>query len=97
MKICYITVQVPYGKGEEFILEEMLEIKQQGIDLLIIPRNPPREIFHKESEKILEDAIWLPLIDFKILKIFLTTLFTKVSIWNILGIIIWHFQYLAGC
>lgn len=90
MKICYTTAQIPYGRGEEFILEEMLEIKQQGIDLLIIPRNPPREIFHKESEKILENAIGLPLIDFKILKVFLTTLFTEVSIWNILGIIIWH-------
>jgi len=90
MKICYITAQVPYGKGEEFILEEMLEIKQQGVDLLIIPRNPPKEIFHKESERILENAIWLLLIDFKILKVFLSALFTKVSIWNILGIIIWH-------
>jgi len=45
MKILYITTQPPWGKGETFILEEMLEIEQhQRLDLLIIPRNPSKKI-----------------------------------------------------
>ena len=84
MKIAYITAQTPWGRGETFILEEMLEVKRQGIDLLIIPRNPPKEIFHKESEGLLEDSLWLPLINFKMVINFLKVLFTTVSLWKIL-------------
>ncbi len=84
MKILYITAQTPWGKGETFILEEMLEVKHQGIDLLIIPRNPPKEIFHKEAKELLENAIWLPLINPKIIIYFLGSLFTNFSIWKIL-------------
>lgn len=88
MKICYITAQTPWGKGETFILEEMLEIKNQGTDLLIIPRNPPKEIFHKEANKLLENAIWLPLINWGMIIGFLKTLLTKSILWKTLGVII---------
>lgn len=84
-KILFITAQIPWGKGESFILGEMLEIKRQGINLLIIPRNPFREVFHKDAKELLENALWLPLLNFKILKNFLGKLFTKLELWKILG------------
>jgi glycosyltransferase involved in cell wall biosynthesis len=90
MKIVYITAQTPWGRGETFILEEALELKRQGIDLLIIPRNPPKEFFHKEGEEVLENAIWLPLINFKIIIVFLKKLFTTISSWKILWDVIDH-------
>jgi len=88
MKIVYITAQIPWGRGETFLLEELFEIKRQGVDFLIIPRNPPKEVFHKETHELLENAVWLPLINFKMVISFLKTLFTTVSLWKILGIIL---------
>jgi colanic acid/amylovoran biosynthesis glycosyltransferase len=88
MRICFITTQSPFGIGETFILEEMLEVKRQGIDLLIIPRNPSKEIFHKEGKKLLGNVLWLPLINFKILSVCLITLLTNTTSRKILKIII---------
>jgi len=88
MKILFITAQMPWGRGETFILEEMLEVKNQGVDLLIIPRNPPKEIFHKEANELLKNAIWLPLIDFKMIINFVKALFTTVSFWKIIRIML---------
>lgn len=84
MKILYITAQTPWGKGETFILEEMLNMKYQGVNLLIIPRNPPKEIFHKEAIKLLENAVWLPLINLKMIIIFLVSILSKPCLWKIL-------------
>ena len=88
MKIVYITAQTPWGKGETFILEEMLEIKRQGIDLLIIPRNPPKGVFHKEANELLKNAVWFPLINFKMAISFLKALLTKIFLWKILGVLV---------
>jgi len=68
MKVAYITAQTPLEKGETFILEELIELKYQGVDLLIISRTPIREIFHKEAESLINDSICLPLINGKICK-----------------------------
>lgn len=84
MKILYITAQTPWGKGETFILEEMLNMKYQGVNLLIIPRNPPKEIFHKEAIKLLENAVWLPLINLKMIIIFFISILSKPCLWKIL-------------
>lgn len=87
MKICYITAQAPFGIGEAFILKEMLETKYQGVDLLIIPRNPSKEVFHKDSKELLESTIWLPLINLGMIFCFCRTLLTKIALWKILGTI----------
>ena len=57
MKIAYITAQVPYGRGETFIIDEMLVIKEAKVDLLIIPRSPTKEVFHPEAQTLLENTI----------------------------------------
>jgi len=88
MRLLYITAQIPWGRGETFILEELLEIKKREINFLIIPRNPPKEIFHRDAESVLNNAIWLPLINFKIIIAFWTALLTKIISWKILGVII---------
>ena len=88
MKIIYITTQTPWGRGETFIPEELLEMKRQEVDFLIIPRNPPKEIFHRDAKKLLENSIWFPLINFKIIVSFLKTFFTRIPFWKILENII---------
>lgn len=86
MKIVYITAKIPWGGGETFVLEEMLELKRQGINLLIIPRNPPKEIFHKDTKGLLKNAFWLPLINLKIIFVFLYSFLIKKSLWKILSV-----------
>jgi glycosyltransferase involved in cell wall biosynthesis len=81
MKIAYITAKTPWGAGEAFILEEMIELKRQGIDLSVIPRNPPREIFHNAAKNFSDNAVWLPLFDFKIGGFFLKSLFLNNLVW----------------
>jgi len=88
-KIAYITAQVPYGQGETFIIDEMLAIKKAGINLLIIPRTPMKKVFHREAQSLLSDTIWLPLLNFKIIFIFLISLIVKPYLLKILISIIW--------
>lgn len=90
MNICYITVQSPWGKAESFLVEEMLEVKHRGVDLLIIPRNPPKEVFHEEAKELLENAVWLPLINLRMVGVFFKALLIRASLWKILGHIVRH-------
>jgi len=77
MKLLYITAQAPYGRGETFVIDEMLAAKEVRRNLLIIPRNPTKEVFHQEARSLLSNTIWLPLTNFKMLYIFLISLITK--------------------
>ena len=58
MKTVYITAQTPWGEGETFILEEILEMKRAGVNLLLIPRSPRRKTFHEEAQQLLKYAVW---------------------------------------
>jgi len=90
MKIAYITAQVPYGQGETFIIGEMLAIKEAKVDLLIIPRSPTKEVFHPEAQALLENTIWLPLINLKMVVIFFISFLTKPRLWKVLSSILFH-------
>lgn len=90
MKIAYITAQAPWGKGETFVLEEMLDLQYRGVDLLIIPRSPPKALFHQEAQQLLANAVWLPLVNFRMIGVSLKALLTKASLWKILKYIIRH-------
>ncbi len=83
MRILYITAQAPYGKGETFINEEMLAIKDKA-ELFISPRNPAREVFHKEARTLIDYTIWLPLINLKMFLNLLLFLIMKPQIWRII-------------
>ena len=83
LKLVYITAQAPYGKGETFINEEMLAIKDKS-EIFIFPRNPEEEIFHKEAETLRNYTIWLPLINLKMFLNLLLFLIIKPQIWEII-------------
>jgi glycosyltransferase involved in cell wall biosynthesis len=88
MNILYITAQTPWSKGETFILEEMIEIKRQGVDLLIIPRNPSKKIFHGQAKELVDNALWVPLVTTKMIVFFFKSLLIRNSLWKILGFLI---------
>jgi len=85
MKIAYITAKAPYGKGEAFIIEEMLMVSELGEDLLIIPRNPPLELFHKKGRQLINRIIWLPLFDKRFIIYFLKKLLSNLQLWRVIG------------
>jgi len=84
MKIAYITAQVPWGRGETFILEELLEMKRRGVRLFVIPRNPCILVFHKAARELLGNSIWLRIVNFRIAIVCFEVLLTSVLLWRIL-------------
>lgn len=88
MKVAYITAHTPYGHGEIFVLDEMLMMAEIGVDLVIVPRNPPEEVFHNEARKLLDRTIWLPLFNWPIFFRLLRALFFDPRLWTILWKII---------
>jgi len=89
-RIAYITAQAPWGRGETFIIDEMLALREAGVELLIIPRNPTKEVFHQEAQTLLENTVWLPVISPKMIGVLLISLLTKPRLWKIMGAIFRH-------
>ncbi len=50
MKLIYVTVSMPFGPGEEFVIEEAKEWIRRGHDLAIVPRSPARQIINKDAQ-----------------------------------------------
>lgn len=90
MKVVYITAHTPYGRGETFVLEEMLAMVELGVDLVIIPRNPPKEIFHKKVQRLLDNTLWLPLLNTEIVLTFLKEFFLRPRIWQVVWSMLRH-------
>ena len=59
--ILYITAFTPFGTGETFIIEELCAIKEFHKEILIIPRNPTKQIYHQKAKDLKADTVWLPL------------------------------------
>lgn len=56
------------------MLDEILAMKEMGVDIIIIPRNPTENTFHGEAFKMLDQTIRLPLLNWGIFFYFLLTL-----------------------
>ena len=87
--LVYISAFTPFGRGESFVLEEGCFVKELHKDFLIIPRNPPKEIFHEKAKDLVENAIWLPLFNFSIAMSFLAALFSP-HVWGVMLDIVHH-------
>ena len=62
MNIVYVTAQTPWGR-EEFILPEILALREQGHRVTAIPLRPERELAPgDEACEVAKDAIRLPLL-----------------------------------
>ncbi len=90
MTILYVTAHTPFGRGETFVLDEMLEIAEFGVELVIVPRNPPKEIFHSDARQLLDRTIWLPLFNWQLFVSFARALFSRARLWAVLGELICH-------
>lgn len=48
---------MPYGKGEQFFIQELVEIINQGVEVTIIPRSPTGKIINKDADILLKYTI----------------------------------------
>lgn len=90
MRIAYITAHAPFGRGETFVVEEMIAVNEQGVELLIVPRNPPKEVFHGRAKRLLGQTIRMPLFNKQIVFAFLKSLVSNPKIWRVFWLIFRH-------
>jgi hypothetical protein len=69
-KIAYITTNAPFEKGEGFVVNEMVMLKNLGANLVIFPRDFSRDIFHRGGEVLVPEAYPIPIFSLGILKDF---------------------------
>jgi glycosyltransferase involved in cell wall biosynthesis len=79
MKIAYITVAMPYGKGEQFFIEEVKEIIEQGVEVIIIPRSPYGKVINKDADSLLPYTIKKKIFHFSFIKCTLIGAFRNPS------------------
>ena len=62
MRIAFITQQTPYGKGEGFIIDELIEFARQGHDMTVFPMRPEADVYHSDAKAIRSHAVSMPLV-----------------------------------
>ena len=68
MKIVYITANTPYGKAEAFIPPEIIEVKKQGNEMLVIPLRPEADVWKgAETEEVAKYTMRVPIFSLKVL------------------------------
>jgi len=68
MRIAYVTAQAPYGVGESFILPEVMELRNQGHEVVIFPLRPASELGKgKECADASQYTVRIPLFSFSVL------------------------------
>lgn len=55
MNIAYITAQLPYGKGEQFIIPEIIGLVNQDHYVKVFPIRPEKNLGKGEGQKIIAD------------------------------------------
>lgn len=73
MRVAYIPAKIPWGSRETFILGELVELRNQGIDLLICPRNPPRQIIHALANELIPLSCRTPVLSLPMLGSYLAS------------------------
>lgn len=71
MVIAYITVKLPYGPQEAFVIPEVKEIQRRGHKVIMMPLRPDKEIFHRDAEILRENTYRADLISSKVIFCFL--------------------------
>ncbi len=49
MRLVYVTVSMPFGANEEFLISEVRELLRLGHEVLVVPRSPSGAVLHSEA------------------------------------------------
>jgi glycosyltransferase involved in cell wall biosynthesis len=52
MHLVYVTIAMPFGPEETFIIPEILEIQRRGHRVTVIPVRPRRTVFHEDARAL---------------------------------------------
>ena len=63
MKLCYITRSLPFGKGEAFVIPEIVYALDAGNQVSIVPLGPADQMVHADGAALLRHVIKRPLFD----------------------------------
>jgi len=68
MRVIYVTSKLPYGPGEAFIIPEIMELKRQGHEVLLVPMYPRGAVFHEGAKALLAWTRTQPLLSWEIMR-----------------------------
>lgn len=89
MQIAFITQQIPYGKGEAFILAELMEFIEQGHQIIVFPIRPESTVFHEDAKQISHYTTAAPLVSFyMILQLLQTFLLHPLKLINVVKLLL---------
>ena len=51
-RVAYVTAKAPFGQVEAFVIEELIELRRQGVDVRIFPVRPTDALVHGDAESL---------------------------------------------
>lgn len=67
MHLAYVTAALPFGFSETFIVPEVVELRERGHRVTVIPIRPRGPVVHEDARQLADDAISAPLVSLWIL------------------------------
>lgn len=62
MRLVYVTVSMPFGTSEEFLISEVRELLRLGHEVLIVPRSPARAVVNHDAAGLEGHSLRRPLL-----------------------------------
>lgn len=88
MRILVVTVSLPQGPSETFVLPELAELVREGHDVLVVPVLPRGPVIHEDARALLEHCLVRPLVDAGIaLKALMMLIRRPAAFLRVLGIL----------
>lgn len=67
MNLVYVTVELPFGTDEPWIVPEIVELQNRGHRVTLVPIRPSRKIVHEDARRLIGTTIAEPLLSRSVL------------------------------
>jgi colanic acid/amylovoran biosynthesis glycosyltransferase len=67
-RVIYVTVQLPYGATEPFVIAEIAHLERGGCEVTVVPLRPKGRVVHGDAAALLPKAAVMPLLSGTILR-----------------------------
>ena len=68
MNLVYLTVAMPFGADETWIIPEIVELQRRGHRVTVVPIRPSRKIVHEDARQLIGSTIAEPLLSTSVLR-----------------------------
>src|SRR5438034_1784274 len=52
LRLVYVTIALPFGVEETFVIPEITEIERRGYRVIVVPVRPRRTVFHDDARAL---------------------------------------------